>query len=491
MRIGRLALAASALLLLTTAGLGAGGAPLTAADRWPGGDQAAGPGARPRSAAPRPSTRRASHEVAFGAFVGSWDNYIPQIARLSSWLDGANLQVGHTYLAGNSWADVEGDAKVLALWSQWRMSDQGRTLVLNVPMLVPNEGDLPDDQVAELLNQGAHGAFDQHFLRLARRLVALGGNDTVIVLGWEMNGITYTSRCGPDPAAWKAYWRRIIGVMRSVPGQKFRFDFTPNRGLDAIAWTKCYPGDDVVDVIGTDSYDQPAGATFDDYVHEPYGLEDQVEFAARRGKPVSYPEWGLFRNGDNPEFVRRMVDWMRTHDTLYQTVTDYCPHGFWQCRSNPRSSAVYRELLSGSKGAPVPTEPPCRLPGLGALPNRPGLRPPLFSRGCSGQGQPAGAGSPATSAAPSASTSPTALPTGLPTALPTGPSGSATPTDAATSASPSPSPSATAAPAPSAAPSPSAGTAATPSAKPSTTPSRPAAPSSTPPAISGWRSLDG
>jgi hypothetical protein len=356
MRIGRLALGAAALLLLTTAGLESGGNPLSTAERSPATD--ASP-AVPRAAAPKPATRMASHEVPFGAFVGSWDNYIPQIARMESWLGGANMQVGHTYLAGNSWADVEGETKVLALWSQWRLADRNRTLVLNVPMLVPNEGDVPDPQVAQLLGQGARGAFDQHFLRLARKLVALGGADTVVVPGWEMNGITYTGRCKPDPTAWKAYWRRIVGVMRSVPGQRFRFDFTPNRGLDAIAWTKCYPGDDVVDIIGTDSYDQPAGATFDDYVREPYGLEDQVEFAAKRGKPVSYPEWGLFRNGDNPEFVRRMVDWMRTHDTAYQTLTDYCPHGMWQCHSNPRSSTVYKQLMNGSKGAgPLPPARP-------------------------------------------------------------------------------------------------------------------------------------
>lgn len=119
----------------------------------------------------------------------------------------------------------------------------------------------------------------------------------------------------------------------------------------------------MVDIIGMDSYDQPAGGTFDSYVSEPYGLEDQVEFAAKRGKPVSYPEWGLFRNGDNPEFVRRMVEWMRTHDTAYQTVTDYCPHGFWQCDRNPRSAAVFRQLMSGSAGAvPAPAPAPSPQP---------------------------------------------------------------------------------------------------------------------------------
>ncbi|MGF1426259.1 glycosyl hydrolase [Kitasatospora sp. LaBMicrA B282] len=436
MRIGRLTLAGAALLLLTSAGLAGGGIPLTTADRAPSQLGPPDPdAAQPRAAAPRPNTRRAVHEVPFGAFVGSWDQYIPQIARFSGWLNGANLQVGHTYLAGNGWGDIEGDTRMLAPWSEWRLADRSRTLVLNVPMLVPNEGNLPDDQVADLLGQGAGGAFDQHFLRLARKLVALGGDDTVIVLGWEMNGITYTSRCKPDPAAWKAYWRRIVGVMRSVPGQHFRFDFTPNRGLDAIAWTKCYPGDDVVDVIGTDSYDQPAGATFDDYVHEPYGLQDQVEFAARRGKPVSYPEWGLFRNGDDPEFVRRMVDWMRTHDTLYQTVTDYCPHGFWQCHSNPRSSAVYQQLLGGSPGAPdSPTAPPCPAPGpYGGVP---GLRPPLVPRGCTGTGRPTPTGSPTGG-------SPTGAPTGSPTAT-AAPSPSATPDSASPSPSPSPAPDTTA-----------------------------------------------
>ena len=361
MRIGRLTLAAAALLMLTTASV-PGGTRLSSVER-----QAAlsSDGFAPRGAAPRPVVERPAHEPAFGAFVGSWDTYIPQIARYGQWLGNADLQVGHTYLAGNVWADVEGEPVVLGLWSQWRVADPARTLVLGVPMLVPNEANVPDDQVADLLAQGARGDFDQHFLKLARKLVALGGNDTVLTLGWEMNGTTYTHRCKPDPTAWKTYWRRIVDVMRSVPGQRFRFDFTPNRGLDAIPWTRCYPGDDVVDIIGMDSYDQPAGGTFDGYVSEPYGLEDQVEFAARRGKPVSYPEWGLFRNGDNPEYVRRMVEWMRTHDTAYQTVTDYCPHGFWLCDRNPRSSAVFKQLMAGSKGSPAAAAPPDSRPAAG------------------------------------------------------------------------------------------------------------------------------
>ncbi|MGW4893805.1 glycoside hydrolase family 26 protein [Kitasatospora sp. NPDC004240] len=384
MRFGRLTLAAAALLLLTTASAPAG-TPLDGADRHsPSSDDI-----RPRGAAPRPAVQRPRHEPPFGAFVGSWDRYIPQIGHYSRWLGDANLQVGHTYLAGNGWADIEGDPVVLGLWSQWRLADPGRTLVLGVPMLVPNEADVPDGQVAELLAQGARGDFDRHFLKLARRLVALGGADTVLTLGWEMNGVTYTHRCKPDPTAWKAYWRRIVGVMRSVPGQRFRFDFAPNRGLDAVPWTRCYPGDDVVDIIGMDSYDQPAGGTFDQYVTEPYGLQDQVEFAARRGKPVSYPEWGLFRNGDNPEFVQRMVEWIRTHDVAYQTVTDYCPHGFFQCDRNPRSSARFKLLMTGSKGA-APTAVPSPSPPAPSAPAPSAPAPSAPAPTAAGSGAPAG-----------------------------------------------------------------------------------------------------
>ncbi|BFO21650.1 hypothetical protein SHKM778_80380 [Streptomyces sp. KM77-8] len=184
------------------------------------------------------------------------------------------------------------------------------------------------------------------------------------MLGWEMNGVTYTHRCGPDPEAWKTYWNRIVKTMRAVPGQRFRFDFTPSRGRDAIPWTECYPGDGTVDIIGMDSYDQPSGRSFDEQVREPYGLQAHVDFAKAHKKPVSYPEWGLFRNGDNPEYMRRMLAWMDRHKPLYNTVTDYCPHGVWQCDDNPESSRVYRSVLSGRThdGEPDTSLPPVPRP---------------------------------------------------------------------------------------------------------------------------------
>ncbi|MFI8927166.1 glycoside hydrolase family 26 protein [Streptomyces sp. NPDC053474] len=294
----------------------------------------------------------------FGAYVDYGSRGPRRIQELSEWLGGAQLRVGHTYLPGDRWSNIEGAPDFLESWADWRKEKDDRLFVLNVPMLDRNEEGVGDYAVRSLLRRGAAGEFDEHYRVLARRLVDLGVPDTVLVLGWEMNGTTYTHRCAPDPESWKAYWKRIVTAMRAVPGQKFRFDFTPSRGRDAVPWTECYPGDDVVDIVGMDSYDQPRGMAFDEQVSEPYGLKDHVEFAARHKKAISYPEWGLFRNGDNAEYMRRMLAWMDDKQPLYNTITDYCPHGVWQCSTNPRSSRVYRELLTGRGDTPPkPTEP--------------------------------------------------------------------------------------------------------------------------------------
>ncbi|WEO97324.1 glycosyl hydrolase [Streptomyces sp. FXJ1.172] len=294
----------------------------------------------------------------FGAFLDSGPLGVARMAQLSHWLGGTELKVAHTYLPGDRWRDIEGAPGFLDVWAQWRRDKADRTLVLNVPMLERNEEYVPDVGAGWLLREGAAGAFDQHFKALAERLVALKVPDTVIVLGWEMNGTTYRHRCGPDPESWKKYWDRIVTTMRAVPGQKFRFDFSPSRGRDAVPWTECYPGDRTVDIIGMDSYDQPAGESFEEQVKEPYGLQQHVDFAKSHGKPISYPEWGLFRNGDNGVYMQRMLAWIDEHKPLYNTLTDYCPHGVWQCSANPRSSQVYRTALYGipdQPAAPVPT----------------------------------------------------------------------------------------------------------------------------------------
>jgi hypothetical protein len=306
-----------------------------------------------------PGTGSVAQRQLFGVFLGSDETGIERIPQFENFLGGRRLQVGHTYLPGNTFEDVTGSQQLLAPWGRWKAENPDALFVLNVPMAAPNEASeqearqggqaLTDDQVSNLLAGGANGEFDGVYQTLGRRLVQLGLADAVIVPGWEMNGTTYSHRCAPNPPAWQQFFRRVVAAMRSVEGQRFVFDFNPTRGTDAVAWTECYPGDDVVDIIGMDTYDQPAGETWEDYVTEDYGLQDHVDFATQHGKPLSFPEWGLFRNGDNPEYIRQMAEWIRTHDTVYSTYTNYCPHTVLAlgpesstCQ-NPQSAAVLRE----------------------------------------------------------------------------------------------------------------------------------------------------
>ncbi|MFI6644668.1 glycoside hydrolase family 26 protein [Streptomyces sp. NPDC050504] len=307
-------------------------------------------------------------DTANGAYLDYGPRGVKRMAELEKWLGGAELKVGHTYLPGDLWTNIEGTPGFLEDWAAWRKADPERMFVLNVPMLERNEDGVPDFLVRRWLRDGAAGDYDHHFRALAQRLVDLGVPDTVVVLGWEMNGTTYTHRCAPDPEAWKTYWKRIVTAMRAVPGQKFKFDFTPSRGRDAIPWTECYPGDDVVDILGMDSYDQPPDRSFEEQISEPYGLQHHVDFAAAHDKPISFPEWGLFRQGDNPEYMRGMLKWIEEHKPLYQTISDYCPHGVWQCDENPESSKVFRAMLSKE---PEPTKPPVEPTKPPVQPNRP------------------------------------------------------------------------------------------------------------------------
>lgn len=340
----------------------------------------------PADGKPAPSALAPRSAVAplapLGAFLRSDPGGVQRIAQLEGWLGGTELKVAHTYLPGDLWSNIEGRPEFLEPWTRWRQARDDRFLVLNVPMLERNEERLPDEEVRGLLREGAAGRFDSHYRTLAERLVRLKSPDTVIVLGWEMNGLTYSHRCAPDPQAWMSYWRRIVDTMRSVPGQQFRFDFAPSRGSDAYPWTECYPGDDFVDIIGMDTYDQPEGQSFEAQVNEPHGLQAQVDFAREHGKAISYPEWGLFRNGDNPEYVRRMLDWFDRHKPLYQTLTDYCPHGVWQCPENPASAETFRAaLFARSGGTPSGRPaPPTPSPSRTAVPAGPGSRIPWYER---------------------------------------------------------------------------------------------------------------
>lgn len=214
-------------------------------------------------------------------------------------------------------------------WSMRCWSNAGiKNMTYSLPML-------PEDGSATLA-QGAAGQFDELFRAFATTLVSTGYSEAVVRIGWEFNGDWYVWAASKDPQSWIAYWRRIVTIMRSVPGAKFKFDWCPGNGWTAFLAENAYPGDEYVDIIGLDQYNASWSKTpltpeerWNQQVTQRHGLKWHAAFAAAHGKPISFPEWGTGRRrdghggGDDPYFIEQMGEWIATHNVAYHNYWDY------------------------------------------------------------------------------------------------------------------------------------------------------------------------
>lgn len=217
-----------------------------------------------------------------------------------------------------------------------------------VPMLMTNT----------TLATGATGAYDQYFVTLGKLLVSKGYPDAYLRIGWEFNGSWYTWAAAKDPTNFKLYYRRIVAAFRSVPGQKFKIVWNPALGTQQIAPDKVYPGDDVVDIIATDVYNQSwrpqdtdATVRWNYLVSQPYGLGWLRDFATQHGKPLAFPEWGTGTRpdghgyGDDPIFVNSMSAFIKANNVAYHGYWDYAAADYNAEISTgklPKAAAAYK-----------------------------------------------------------------------------------------------------------------------------------------------------
>jgi hypothetical protein len=211
---------------------------------------------------------------------------------------------------------------------------------------------------------GARGAYVRHARVLARNLVAAGLGSSVIRLGHEANGTWYPDSIGStgrDFRLWRKFWRKTVIAMRSVPGAKFRFDWSVNAAWRPIPFRRFYPGDDVVDYVGIDAYD--SGVTslkgrWDTIFGRTNGVRDAIRFARAHHKPLSIPEWGVgtpglgsLAGGDDPAYVDGIAGVVRHNRVAYQSY--FFAHEWAdQFAEGTRSLASYRRHF-GARGDSV------------------------------------------------------------------------------------------------------------------------------------------
>jgi Glycosyl hydrolase family 26 len=247
-----------------------------------------------------------------------------------------------------------------AAWTFACWKNEPAKLTISVPML-------PKDGVSSL-RAGAEGTYDDVFREIARLAVENGRSDAIMRIGWEFNGEWFPWTSQQDPAAFIAYWRRIVTTMRSVAGQNFRFEWcfalADRLGDPAVA----YPGDDFVDIVSADVYNQywkfwlaDPSRRWASMLDGQFGLRWHRDFALAHHKAIAFPEWGTgtrpdgHGGGDDPVFVNGMADWFDAVSPLYQ--------GYWDCLADdfdgrlsdgrqPKSAAAFLARFGAKDGRP-------------------------------------------------------------------------------------------------------------------------------------------
>ena len=249
---------------------------------------------------------------------GEHDAYAKWLNRTSVW--------PQSHQPKDTWDNVRGADWQLEPWAEWMKKHPEARFTLSVSLLAgPWDNSGPkngiDAGVPVSLAEGAKGKYNEHFKKLAENLVACGLGDSILRPGWEFNGgwMPWRVDNAEKATAFAAYWRQIVKTMRSVPGaEKLHFCWNPNIGHQAYPADKSWPGDEYVDSIGLDYYDDgyikdsypwPEGASeeevqrrrekvWDHYLNSPYGLLWWKKFAKEHNKPLAIPEWGVNQKKD-------------------------------------------------------------------------------------------------------------------------------------------------------------------------------------------------
>ncbi len=201
------------------------------------------------------------------------------------------------------------------------------------------------------LKNVAKGLYDAQYQQVAKSIAAHYPN-AVIRIGWEFNGNWYPWAAKGKGGDYINAFRRVSKIFTSV-SPAFTIDWCPGIGSLEFPAEHAYPGDDVVDVIGLDAYDNwNYNPTMTDPVqrwnyfrNQDHGLAWHKQFAAQHGKPMSYPEWAI--NYDDSYFMQQMYSWITTNRVIYVS--------YWSSNSGfagnlmspqyPAASTMYKSLF--------------------------------------------------------------------------------------------------------------------------------------------------
>jgi len=244
--------------------------------------------------------------------TGDGAQAITNTAGFAAWR-GRPVDVAAVFIGKNSWQvsyaayltnEVLGANGAVA-----RLIDHGIDPVLTVPLVT-----LADAGKFAFV---AAGTIDAQHQAVADKIHGVVGSHRIYLRlgheadeGYPWSYVNHDGAGQPDPAVpadYKAAWRRIASIYRAtIPGARMVWNRLKSGHDQPI--TAYYPGDDVVDIISVDVYDNGSGgycdaATAPGWLNLCYGsynastgmakgLKGTLDFAQSRGKKMAIDEWG-------------------------------------------------------------------------------------------------------------------------------------------------------------------------------------------------------
>ena len=316
-------------------------------------------------------------ETRFEPQVGvyRWANSATNIDAFAGWL-GWPVVWAEAFVGNETWDNVAWPVWWLEGWSKWTQEKPGRRLILSIPLLPgpwdgsgPKNGSARGERVS--LEDGAAGQYNHLFKTLAENLVKHRLNDTILRLGWEFNGGWYTWRAKGKEQAFAGYWRQIVKTMRAVPGtENLQFCWNPTLGYQQFPSEKAWPGDDFVDFVGVDVYDEtwmkdtypwPASASAteiearrkkvwnDAILRGDHGLAFWSKFAREHRKPLTIPEWGV-NNRVDPKEQHGGLDNVFFIEQMHRFIMDPANNVAFHCYFDVQAPDGHHQLSPGASG---------------------------------------------------------------------------------------------------------------------------------------------
>lgn len=270
-------------------------------------------------------------------------NSIDSVTSYEDWLGKpADAVLGYTGAA--SWSDWDGSVGwAIGLWNPL-----DKPVLWSVP-LIPKSAKL---------SEAAQGKYNSHYKAAAKKLAKFRPEDNVIYIrtGWEFNGDWFPWSAIGKEKEFVGAWRQFVDSFRSV-SNRFRFDWCPTLGHDKIKYEDAYPGDDYVDIIGADIYDETIWCKINKpesrwkfHLTRRYGLNWHRDFAKQHNKPMAYSEWGVGGNGsgDCDYFIEQMHRWFIDNKVIYESYWDSNADypGKLSEGQYPKAGAKYKELFA-------------------------------------------------------------------------------------------------------------------------------------------------